>query len=335
MEKFITWMLVAGICGGIALSITACEQKQQEIASNTPNGIEENEETKTEQTEEEKLVEETEAAINSILAHAQTLWDIHKEQLQKFIDKGLTLEEFATAYEYGTDESLSESERYQQAYDIIAIYYSDEYQAALNEDHSMFNYEGNVTDNGDGTYTYSESFMNACREKIPYFAGATDQEIADFINFWISDGLEGDAFWQIMYGQEGNLHAENLYVEDYGNTEETDRLEAEARANSEQTQASAAETPTETKPAESKPAESKPSKPSASTSTSVVYEGSVQQEQASSNPEVDKTPSQSSENVSSEAEKTWNEITSGNSNISFDYGTDGDWSDSGEHITIH
>lgn len=323
MEKFITWLLVAGICGGIALSITACEQKQKEIASNTPNGIEENEETKTEQTEEEKLMAEAEASMNSIMAHAQTLWDIHKEQLQKFIDKGLTLEVFVAAYEYGTDENLSEAERYEQTYDIIAEYYSDEYQAALNEDHSMFNYEGNVTDNGDGIYTYSESFLNACKEKIPYFAGATDQEIADFTNFFISTGLEdGDEFWQFMYGQEGNLHAENLYIEDYGNTEETDRLEAEARANSEQTQAPAAETPAETKSAESKPAESKPS-----TSTSVVYEGSVQQEQASSNPEVDKTPSQPSESSNS------GQVNSafGDAQIGFE----GEHGSTGEHITIH
>lgn len=78
----------------------------------------------------------------------------------------------------------------------------------------------------------------------------------------------------------------------------------------------------ESKPAESKPAESKPS-----TSTSVVYEGSVQQEQASSNPEVDKTPSQPSESSNS-----------GQVNSAFgdaEVGISGDITYGGQHITIH
>lgn len=69
----------------------------------------------------------------------------------------------------------------------------------------------NMTENADGTYSYSDEFINAI-SGYSYFDGATEKEITDFLDFNapILYGFDGKEMDEMMQDMEGNLHQEHI-----------------------------------------------------------------------------------------------------------------------------
>ena len=242
MEKLVHFLVLMGVTLVVAGTVTACAVKdtaikdaatsvetpveKQDIPVKAEEDLRRYEDIISEELENEEIEELSDSEIE-----LETIfyWEKYKEVLNGYITNGLDYKTFCdiySLYRVGNEDVISADDAYQMTFKEIERRY-----AAKDPEAVDIGFQGNITENEDGTYEYAEQFMAEMRKR-PYFDGASDEEIITFLDEVLGyfDGVENEIDAEMMDAMldafdGGNLHEENLVIaeSESGETQDVDR----------------------------------------------------------------------------------------------------------------